>query len=431
MGLKDYFKGRIDNRLPRGAERDRSGNWWYWVWLNEACKAFYADDNIVRFCDENAFELATTVSEIFFPIDAIADRVAGLKYNVEDKDGNTVEPPANIRRLLDNPNPFCTSFSDLVYNSVFNELSDGNDYIFTKTPRSLKGISPDTISSVWVLRPDRVGVKIKNIRPAYFDITSPSDVIEYYEYNLYEKERIDPRYIIHSRSLAMGDYRCGLKSPSPLRAAERNINNILAVYSARYKVYAHNGNAGILTRDVNGNNSLEQAVDPTTRDEIIEDILNRNGLVGDKKLWTVSAIPLRFIKTLATISELQPFEETMADALQIAGVMGVDKDLIPMKEGTTYSNKEQAEKNIYQNQVNIIANNKAESFTRAFGLNQIGLRFKPSLADVPVMQKDKETELQGDSLLIDNIIKMKDSLLIGDKDAQGIIEKIIENYRNG
>lgn len=431
MSVWSNIKGTIQNLKPKAAETDQNDNLWYWFWVNEACKAMYAPDGEIKFSNDNAYQLASTVSELFFPIDAVADRVASLKFDIVNNNGDIAEPPKNIKRLLDSPNPF-SSFSEMIYNSVFYELSDGNNYIYTKTPKSLKGISPDTISSVWLLQPDKVEIKIKNARPNYFDITKPSDIIDYYNYSKYDKEHIDPRYIIHERSLPLMDYRDELKSPSPLNAAERNINNLLVVYQARYKVYAHNGNAGILTRDASGNNgSVENAVDPVTRDMIIKDITDRNGLIADKRLWTVSAVPLKFLKTLGTISELQPFEETQADSLQVAGIYGVDKDLLPLKEGTTFTNKAQAEKGLYQNVIKGVAENKAESFTKAFGLNQIGLSFKPNYEDVAVLQTDIETSLNGDSILIENIIKLKDAGLINESDLNDISFKITERYKNG
>ncbi|GEM_PF-2354612 len=420
-----------ENWLPKAAETDVDGNWWYWVWLNDACMRAYGENHIEKFNHRNAFFLASHLSEIFFPIDAIADRVSSLPFDVVNENGEIVDPPENIKRLIDQPNVFST-FTENMYNSVFYELADGNNYIYTKTPRSLKGLSPDTISSIWVLQPDQVDIKIKHTRPSYFDITDKSDVIEKYTYQKFGSDDIDPKHIIHERSLPLGDYSSGLKSPSPLIAVEKNINNLLAVYSARYKVYVNNGSAGILTKDNGGNyNSLEQAVDPVKRDDIIKDILNRNGLTGDKKLWTVSAIPLKFINTLATIKDLQPFDETYADALQIAGILGVDKDLIPMKEGTTFSNKEQAEKAIYQNVITGIANDKARSFTKAYALDKIGLKFQPNFKNVSVMQEDRKKSFTGDGILIDNVIKLRDSSLVESDDLMEIFKKLIEKYKDG
>ncbi|MDR1090500.1 MAG: phage portal protein [Prevotella sp.] len=424
-----------DTWFPKAAETNKDKELYYWTWLNEACRQFYGGNDNAVFSNATAFSLANCISEIFFPIDAIADRVAGLPFNIVNKNGDIVDAPENIKRLINSPNPFCASFQDMIYNAVFNELSDGNNYIYTNTPRSFKNATPDTISSVWLLTPDQVDIKIKNTRPSFFDITSITDIVEYYGYNSpFDSQKIDPNYVIHERSLSLSSRNVnstGIKSPSPLKGAEKNINNLIAVYSARYKAYNNNGMGGILSRDNSAHNSEQEAVNPTTRDEILKDILDRHGLTGDKKFWTVSAIPLKFIKTLATISELQPFEETEADALQIAGILGVDKDLIPLKKGTTFTNKEQAEKNLYQNVIFGMAENKAHSFTKAFALDKIGLRFAPGMNNIQVMQPDRETSLKSDGLTLDNISKMQQAGLIDEADAKDIVQKIIDKYKNG
>ena len=127
---------------------------------------------------------------------------------------------------------------------------------------------------------------------------------------------------------------------------------------------------------------------------------------------------------------MQPFDETMADSLQIAGIFGVDKDLIPLKEGTTYTNKVQAEKNLYANVVLPVAQAKAESFTKALGLDKIGLRLVPNTNNVKVLQEDKEVSYRGDGLLLDNVIKMKEAGLMDEADAKDISIKLTEKYKN-
>ena len=47
-------------------------------------------------------------------------------------------------------------------------------------------------------------------------------------------------------------------------------------------------------------------MDGSKRDEIINDINERNGLTGSRNIWGISGIPIEFVKTLATINELMP-----------------------------------------------------------------------------------------------------------------------------
>lgn len=435
---RDNFFSNLASRLPftyrvKAAETDREGNVAYWHWLNAQCEAFYSPNCCERLNDRNALELAGRLAEVFFPIDAIADRVAALPFAVVNAEGKPAEPPGRVRELLVNPNPFAT-FSGNMYNAVFNELADGNNYIYSKVPSAFKRATPEVLSGVYVLRPDRVEIRLKQTRPKYFDAQGAADLVESYRYSVPEEpgdEELPPNRIVHERSADTGAGRGLLRASSPLMAARRNVDALIAVYEARYKVYVHNGVAGILTRKAGAKgDGAAEAVDPVTREKIMTDILERKGLTGNRQLLAVSGVPLDFIKTLATISELQPFDETMADALQIAGIYGVDKDLIPLKEGTTFTNKEQAEKNLYQNVIMGIARDKARSFTRAYALDAVGLRLVPDFSGVPVLQEDREARYRGEALLIDNLLKLHASGIADTGDLSGIINKLMEKYKN-
>ena len=416
------IKSLIENWLPKRVEVTDSGDFFYIISDN----ALGDMESITKFSNEKAYRIARAVAEIFFPIDAIADRVSALPFNLVNERGDVVAPKGNIARLLKRPNAFA-SFQELMYNLVFFEYATGNSYLYAKAPSAYRSADAGNITSLWALMPDRVEVKLKSTRPDFFDVTDEADLIEYYQYYMYERTRIDPRFVVHDRLLPPEDYAYGMKSRSPLCGVERNINNILAVYAARYKVYANNGMAGILSRAPSGDkDGMQQAVNPVTREEIIGDIMNRNGLTGDKRLWTVSAVPLSFIKTLATISELQPFEETREDALQIAGIFGVDKDLIPTKDGTTFTNKQTAERNLYQNVIKGVAAAKAETVSNALRLDALGLRLEPDFSNVEALQEDKKLHAEVLSAYVNAMSgALRDGVITGDEYREQLA-KIIE-----
>ena len=72
-----------------------------------------------KLTDDNAFTLANTVSEIYFPIDFIADRASKVRYMIT-RDGNEVK--GDISRFVQDINPLF-NFSDLVYMAVFPTLA--------------------------------------------------------------------------------------------------------------------------------------------------------------------------------------------------------------------------------------------------------------------------------------------------------------------
>lgn len=382
------------------AEQDNSGQWMQYF------NQYFNDLNrdIEKFDGSNSYELACNLAEIFIPIDAIAERAASVRYvPTVESTGEEWNPSPNAERLMSQPNPF-DRFSDIVYKSVFSRLADGNSYIYTKTP--LVNPTYDNIANVWVLKPNVTQAKLFKQIPDPFLIKDKKELIEKYKtFFLYEQD-IMPRYIVHRTALGFDE---NMKSHSPLIEVRRNVNNLLAVYHARYNVYAKNGNGGILSRAPQGVNSgaLAEAVDPVTRDQILTDLQNRNGLTGNKNFIGISSIPMTFIKTLGTIAELEPFKETEADMITIGGIFGVDKYLLPISEGTTFTNKQDAEKNLWQNVIKGICEDEAADLTKAFYLPD-GVKFVPDFSTVEALQEDEKTRQERDSIYIDNLSKLRD-----------------------
>lgn len=386
------------------AEQDNSGQWLQY--FKQYHSDFFGNGKLETFDGTNAYELACNLAEVFIPIDAIADRAASIEYRLVYKD--TLEeftPSPNLARLIEQPNPF-DRLSDIVYKSVFSELSSGISYTYTKTPDSIKNPTYDNISNIWVLKPNVTSVKIKKEVPNPFLIKNKEELIDKYITFFMYKHEIDPRYIVQRTALGLDER---MQAHSPLNKARRNINNLLAVYHARYNVYAKNGNAGILSRDTgNTRTAIEEAVDPVTRDMILADLQNRNGLTGDRNFIGISSIPMKFVKTLGTIAELQPFEETEADMVAIGGVYGVGKYLLPLKEGTTFTNQKDAEKHLWQNVVKGVCEDKARDLTKSYYLPD-NVIFYPIFDNVEVLQEDKKTALESDSILISNLQALQEA----------------------
>ena len=391
-----WFSKNKQKSIQGYAEQDNSGAWLSYI---SQYVSSLGNEKLIKFSGQKAYELACNVAEIFIPIDAIADRASSISYDLVYEDtGKEYIAKGNLKRLIENPNPF-DRFSDIVYKSVFSELSDGNSYLYTKTPDAIKNPTIDNISNIWELIPNKTTpVLLKEISNPFL-IKDKSELIKSYDTFFFYQHEIEPRYILHRTALGINSFGKGI---SPLTRVEKNINNILAVYQARYNVYAKNGNAGILSRDVSQTNSLTEAVDPVTRDAIFKDLQDTNGLTGDKNLMGISSIPLRYIKTLGTIAELQPFEETESNAVTIAGIFGVDAELIPKKGSSTFTNKEGAERGLWQNVIKSICEDKASDLTKAFYLPD-GVVFKPNFSKVEALQEDKKVALESDSLFINNL----------------------------
>jgi len=402
------------------AERDTTSDWFMYF------KQFgYELEGIEKFSQEDAYKLASSLAEVFFPIDYIADACAGLDYNIVLEEDLTeyTNISANTERLFKSPNPYQT-FSDLVYTGIFSKLSDGNSYDFIKIPDSYKNANTDNITNIWCLSPDVTRpVLIKEI-PNPFGVKGRNELIERYETLFLNNNWIlNPKFVYHN-TLTTPDYQG--KGKSPLIAVEKNINNLIQVYSARYNVYAKNMNGGILSYDgVKSTDISAQLGDVQSRSAIVEDLQNRNGITGDRNFIGITNIPLKFIKTVASIDELKPFEETEADATAIAGIFGIPSSLVPKKSEPKYSNMNEAERKVWQNIIIPYAIERGKELARVYQLPE-GVVFYPDFSQVEILQEDKKTSLEADKILIENIKALSEQ----GQDVSQVLEKIMDKYNS-
>ena len=76
---------------PRGyAQSDNDGAWlsYFNQYMQNA-----NGGRLIKFDQNNAYELANTIAEIFIPIDAIAERCSSLKYDIIDVNTKEVITP--------------------------------------------------------------------------------------------------------------------------------------------------------------------------------------------------------------------------------------------------------------------------------------------------------------------------------------------------
>lgn len=380
--------------------------------------------------DSNAVDLAKSVSEIFFPIDFVADRASKLRYFICDKKGNEV-PDNDINRFINSPNPLQT-FGDYCYEYIFNALSDGNTIVYKQVPTTYKGKpSISNISRIDVLNPDYLSLtEYSNL--SRLSISNKTEFIKSAKY----KDATTKETTLNTELLSIynidSNFResTNLFAKSPLYRASKSINTLLAAYSARYNVYKNNGAAGYLVKKNYSENGVMAAVNPVDRDAMLKDINDRHGLTGRKSLYGISSIPIEFINTLVTIKDLMPFEETMADAIQIAGVYQIPANLIPRDEQAKYENQLEAEKSVWENTIKSMVNVFCENTTKDLMLDQMGYRICADYSSVSALAINEKSTEEVLSARIENLIKIS-SLRTGavvDKDVDTEIKKIIDYY---
>ena len=375
----------------------------------------------------NAFTLANTIAELYFPIDFIADRASKLRYYIVDKQGNEVLN-SELTRFVNNINPLY-QFSDLVYQYIFSILSDGNAYSYRKVPDNYKKTNVNSITRIDILDPTLVYLnEFTNINT--LDISNYTELIKKAQY-LYglgsQKELTVNNLIINKIDGSFRDSSLVL-AKSPLFKASKSINNLLAAYSARYNVYVNNGAAGYLVKKSTGKTSDEEIVNPVTRDTILADINSRNGITGRRNFWGISATPLEFVKTLASISELMPFEETLENSIKIAGVYQIPAVLIPRKDQSTFDNMGVAERSVWENSITSMVDLFCSNYTKICTLDTLGYEVKADYSSVSVLKSNQSETEEIITKKINNLKAIKEINPEKQSDINNEIEKILLSY---
>jgi hypothetical protein len=409
----------------------RLSNWWFGrtgaeVYDLEQWETKNIGDIVIpeKLTHLNSFVLANSVSEIFFPVDFYADRISKLRFYIATKAGKEIINTELNRFIKDGINPLY-SFSDLIYNYVFSLLSDGNVFNYLGVPSIYANINASTIERWDVLQPNLVWID-ENTNLSSINVRSWSEYIRRANYNeggIQRNELDKTKLFIHNSGFKKRPNSAFL-TEGLLWKANKSIDTLLSVYSARYNVYANNGMAGILAKKESKSGPMQTSLmNGNKRDEIIADLKERHGLVGKKNIFGISGTPIEFIKTLATISDLMPLDETLECSIKIAAPFQIPAGLIPRKDQSTFDNQASNEQSVWENGLLSMAETVCQNLTKMFVLPST-VKIMLDSSNVSALTKNESDKEDLTLKKLANIEKMK--TLSPELD---ITQKVNEIYR--
>jgi len=342
----------------------------------------------------NFIELFKTIPEIFWPIDFIAKRISEAHFDLKrTKDDSLVWcNRLGADAILKQPNPIMT-WREIVYQHFVYKMATGNAFFRAAMPESITAdaIKFQWCSNYWSL-PAHL-VQVKPMEYSYgvpmFGIAKIEELIKGYTLDLgpYSGLTIPYYQVWHDRDgipeLIKGNGY--LKANSRLLSVKKPIANLIAVYEARNVIYLKRGALGFIVaqkEDPTGTVALE----PAEKDELRKQVESKYGIGEGKSPWAVTDIPVNFVRTNLSISELQPFDETLEDAIKIASVFGIPSVLVPRKDQSTFSNQDTAEKSVYTSVIIPAAKRFCEALSSFLGLEQKGLYIDCDFSDVACLQ---------------------------------------------
>ena len=343
------------------------------------------------YATENYYTTFKTIGEVQFPINFITSRAKNANYLLKKwSDDSVVWDNKQMNKFLENPNPFY-SFKDLVASYIIMKLVTGNAFLYANVDPSLSKNMWKYCDSYYILPSQLVKINKKNKN--IFSIDTITDLVNYYQFAYCGTiNKYDPKVVLHSRDFwDFTDNNNSLLSFSRLESQKYPLGNLVAVYEARNVIYTKRGALGAIISKA-GDAAGLNPITPTEKEELQKEFEETKGFGKNKNLFLISRFPIDFVKFGASIQELQPFKETLEDAIQIAGIFGVNKELIPRQDNSTFDNQNSAEISVYNNTVIPIVNTFLSEINEFMGLNDSGYYIDADWSNVNVLQIGDQKE---------------------------------------
>lgn len=351
--------------------------------------------------DNNFMEMYANIPEVFWAIDYVAKRISEAHYDIKRiKDDSLVWCNRNgADRILKQPNALMT-WREVVYQHFVHKLATGNAFFRAAMSEAISADNARFLwcENYWELPANHVHVvpKQNTYGLPLFGISSKEDLIDGYRLDVGMQSGllIPTNQIWHDRDgmPTLLDGYGFMRSQSRLLSVKKPIANLLAVYEARNVIYLKRGALGFIVAQKEDPTGTV-ALDPKEKKALTDTVNASYGLGEGKSPYGITDVPISFVRTNLSISDLQPFEETLEDAIKIASVFGIPAVLVPRKDQSTFSNQETAEKSVYTGTIIPMAKRFCEELSQFLGLHSKGLYIDCDFSDVACLQTGlKEAE---------------------------------------
>lgn len=337
---------------------------------------------------QNFITLFYCIPEIFAPVNEIACRVAEATWQLCSTSNDAVDYKNKaFNRLFEKPNPLMT-MKQFVWQSVCYDILTGASFQYLNKPSTL----PDEFDSVlswWNAPTHKVKIdKKKNVD--IYSATKLEDFINKITVCEDGRERVmDIKNVMPFIKFDLQQGNQVDKFKSDLKGAEIAIKNLLPVYEARGVIYVKRGALGFLVSKKSDASGLV-SLTPKEKSEAQAEYQGTYGLVRGKNQVGVSSAPVEYIPTSMSIQELQPFEETLADANVIYKTLRVPKHFVPSKDNSTFNNAESDTRAFYDDVILPYANKYAQGWNEKFAIPNRYI--KADFSHIAVLKSNKKDD---------------------------------------
>lgn len=400
---------RTITNLWRGQPEDWGGGTWFYPLQNSTWN------------DLNYLEAFNTIPELNAIINLLARCHSNGIYKIVDQEGKEIENHPNAE-LIRNPNWFQDQKEFIRQTVIFHELY-GNEYINLLFPFGFK--ASDRTKALFTLPPNLVTPEIDEAQPFYTFAKQPK--LKYILQFDGQKVNLDPETIIHLNDNQVNITKINqkdiLKGTSKCLALTPAINNIRMAYESRGIIIKYRGAQGILSPE--GKDGIGNSI-PLDQDEkdAIQKAHRSYGTLSNQNQLIITNAATKFQSmTQNEPKKLGLFDECKEDFYKMLDSYGLPPDLFARTEQSTYANRNEARKEIYENTVIPAANE------RAYALNQKlfaddKAKLIADFSHLPILQEDLKVKAEGRNATVNYLSRLLQDNQITDEEYREELHKI-------
>lgn len=304
------------------------------------------------------------------------------------------------------------SFKEFAFQYYVLRAIFGNSFI-----HPVYGAKPKYTKALWNLPPLNAKVIPVESKLIPFNMTDLDEIIKGYEFTFQGKKiPYEPNEIIHyNDNQVLFDDDKWLLGDSHIRAITGPCENIKAAYEARGRLIT-NSVLGVLANDSSDANGTAPLL-PKDKKDLHEDF-DKYGLTKQKWHVIITNAALRWQSMATDIGKLKLIDEVEADFEAIARQHRFPPEIL--LGGVKYENKQQAEKQLYQNAVIPEAN----EFLKGLELFlEYPYPLKADYSHVAALQSDKEKSSRSMSLAATGLSKAVEGGFLKTDEAEAQFKK--------
>ncbi len=338
------------------------------------------------------------------PVSTIINRTASSLSNgkwwiVDEKNNDSSKRYKNISDLIKKPNPLQTRTEFIIQTDAYRSLY-GITHVYAVVPEGFSSVSDAT--ALWPINPERIEPIFK--KDIIYFAQSIEDIIEKYVITINGSTiDVNPRHILTIRD-SFGDisYLNRNKNTSRIGGLHYEIRNIIQAQEAIYSLNKDRGAQGIITnktKDASGNVPFS----PTEKEKIQSDYQRKFGLNEYQSKVIITDSDLGWLPLSFNVRDLMLYEGIKQNIESVSDALNYPFELLANQKGTTFANRSEAIKYLYQDNVIPTSRIYEEKFTEFLDLEN---------AVISIDFSDVEYLKEAEKEKADALLKMNQALQI-------------------